>query len=96
MQVNNFRVVRSGSPETISIHFTPEFTGKADLVLYKSLADGKSDNALAIEKWNGKPATKENRREETYKKGKRYEAKIQLADSFEGSLEVRLFSVKES
>jgi hypothetical protein len=90
-QVSNFRSVRGKSSKSISVFFTPEFSGDAYLYLYKSQADGRSEEHLPINKWNDEPISK-NTLSQNYTKGERCYIDLELKESFEGSLEIVLLA----
>ena len=90
-QVSNFRSVKGKSSKSISVFFTPEFSGDAYLYLYKSQADGRSEKHLRINKWNDESITK-NTLIKNYTKGVRENIDLELSESFEGSLEILLLA----
>ena len=94
-QIHNFRSVKGSTSKDITINFTPKFTGKADLYLFKSQADGKSEKPIIVDKWNDLPATQKTLRQE-YVNGERCAIKVSFKNSFNGSLEISLISVQEN
>jgi hypothetical protein len=93
-QVSNFRSVRGKTSKSISIFFTPEFSGNAYLYLYKSQADGRSDKYLRIHKWNDEVISKSSL-SRNYKKGDRESIDLELAENFDGSIEIVLLAKQE-
>lgn len=93
-QVSNFRSVRGKTSNSISIFFTPEFSGNAYLYLYKSQADGRSEKYLRINKWDDKTISK-NSLSKNYIKGQRESINLELAENFDGSLEIVLLAKQE-